>query len=90
MTGLRFYLEPGGKNVVAVRVDDFHFERAVDEESGERKLVRVYEGYGRLFERPNSPVEETQTPATFLRECKVIGERRARVVHPALFDLLND
>lgn len=90
MTGVKFYLEPGGKNAVAVKVDEFHFEHEIDEQSGERVLVRVYDGYGAIFNRANSPVEEQQTSTTFLRECKLVPERVARDVHPALFDVLWD
>ena len=82
--GVKFYLEPGGQNAVAVKVDEFHFEY-VEDVDGEQRLVRVYDGYGAIFERANSPVEETQVD---VRDYRRIPERVARQVHPALFDVL--
>lgn len=89
MTGVKFYLEPKGENVVAVEVDQFHFEYATCED-GKQRLVKIYDGYGAVFYRANSPVASTGVSSDYLKDCKPISELHAREVHPALFDFLGE
>lgn len=86
--GVRFYLEPSGDNAVAIEVDQFHMEYAMCED-GKERLVKMYDGYGAVFYRANSPVASTGVSSDYLRDCKPISEDRARDVHPALFDYLD-
>jgi hypothetical protein len=88
MTGIRFYAEfrdkskrqPGG-NVVAVLVLNGAYWS-----SG--KLC--YEAIAALFEQPDSPVAGTAVVLDYLRQkCKRISEAKARTIHPALFERLD-
>lgn len=87
--GVRFYLEPKGENVVAIEVDLFHFEYATCED-GKQRLVKMYDGYGAVFYRANSPVASTGVSSDYLKDCQRISEQRARDVHPALFDYFGE
>jgi hypothetical protein len=88
MTGVRFYLEfrdkskrQSGVTVVAALVlNDSYWS------SG--KLC--YEAIAALFNQPNSPVASTGVALDYLRQkCKRISEARARIIHPALFERLD-
>jgi hypothetical protein len=49
-----------------------------------------YEGLGALFAQPNSPVAGTSASLDFIREtCKRVSEAKARQIHPALFERLD-
>ena len=88
MKGIRFYLEfrdkskrwPGGTVVAALVLNGSYWS------SG-----RVcYEAIGALFDRPNSPVAGTGVALDYLRQkCKRISEAKARIIHPALFERLD-
>jgi hypothetical protein len=48
------------------------------------------EAMGALFDRANSPVVTTAASGDYLREkCKRVSEAKARQVHPALFERLD-
>ncbi len=49
-----------------------------------------YEAIAALFEQPNSPVAGTGVALDYLRQkCKRISEAKARTIHPALFERLD-
>jgi hypothetical protein len=49
-----------------------------------------YEAIAGLFDRPNSPVAGTGVARDYLRQkCKRINEAKARTIHPALFERLD-
>jgi len=49
-----------------------------------------YEAIAGLFDRPNSPVAGTGMARDYLRQkCKRISEAKARTIHPALFERLD-
>jgi hypothetical protein len=88
MNGIRFYLEfrdkskrQSGGNIVAVLVFDgacWSGGKVCDE------------AMPALFDRPNAPVAGTGVALDSLREkCKRMNEARARTIHPALFERLN-
>ena len=88
MNGVRFYLEfsdsskrqSGGTVVAALVINGSYWS------SG--KLC--YEAIAALFDRPNSPVAGTGVALDYLRQnCKRISEARARIIHPALFERLD-
>lgn len=53
--------------------------------------LRYYlEGVGAIFLRPNSEVAVTGISREFLRErCKRVSEKRAREIHPILFEYID-
>jgi hypothetical protein len=75
MQGVRFYLEPGGRNVYAA-----FFENVT------RGNI---EGRGSVFDYADSPVASTAASRSFLNRCRRISETKARQVHPALFERLD-
>ena len=77
MKGVRFYLEPVGPNVYAA------FHQNVTPQGH-------IEGLGAVFEFANSPVASTSASRDFLKGCRRISEAKARQVHPALFQRLDD
>jgi hypothetical protein len=88
MNGTRFYLEfkdkskrqSGGTVVAALVLNGSYWS------SG--KLC--YEALAALFERANSPVAGTGVALDYLRQkCKRISEAKARIIHPALFERLD-
>ena len=89
MNGIRFYLEfkdkskrQSGGNVVAALVLNGAYWS-----SG--KLC--YEAIAALFDRPNAPVAGTGVALDYLRQkCKRISEAKARVIHPTLFERLDE
>jgi hypothetical protein len=49
-----------------------------------------YEAIAGLFDMPNSPVTGTGVARDYLRrKCKPISEAKARTIHPALFERLD-
>jgi hypothetical protein len=49
-----------------------------------------YEAVAGLFDQPNSPVAGTGVACNYLRQkCKRISEAKARTIHPALFERLD-
>ncbi len=88
MKGVRFYLEfrdkskrqSGGTAVAALVLNDSY------RNSG--KLCD--EAIAALFDQPNSPVASTGVALDYLRQkCKRISEAKARAIHPALFERLD-
>lgn len=52
--------------------------------------VACYEAISGLYDHPNSAVASGAVAVDVLREkCKRIPERKARVIHPALFERLD-
>jgi hypothetical protein len=50
-----------------------------------------YEAIAGLFDRPNSPVAGTGVARDHLHQkCKRISEAKARTIHPALFERLDE
>ena len=88
MNGIRFYHEFKDKGkrqsagtVVAALVGNGRFL------SGQKVC---YEALAGLFDRRDSVVCGTAVSFDYLHEkCKRIGEARARTIHPALFERLN-
>ena len=88
MKGVRFYLEfrdkskrqSSGTVVAALVLNGSYWS------SG-----RVcYEAVAALFGRPNSPVAGTGVALDYLRQkCKRVSEAEARIIHPALFERLD-
>lgn len=86
MKGIRFYEEFANKRagvsagtVVAVTSDPFASQGDV-----------LRECISALFAEPNSPVCGSVVSLKYLRlRCKRVSEARAREVHPALFDRLD-
>lgn len=92
MVGIRFYEEYSNKrkgikqgNVVAVIPEN----KWIDYRShGTAELL--FDGIGAVFFYPNSPVCGTNVAQGYLREsCKRISESKARQIHPALFQYLD-
>ena len=89
MKGYRFYEEFVNKrkgisagNVVAV---------STDVEPLSRDRVACVEGFEGIFDAPNSPVNWGGVGLDYLRfNCKRVSEARARTVHPALFERLDE
>jgi hypothetical protein len=88
MNGIRFYLEftdkpkhePGGTVVAALVLNGSYWS------SG----TICYEAIAAVFDWPNSPVAGTGVAADYLRwECKRISRAKARTIHPALFERLD-
>ena len=88
MNGIRFYLEftdkskrqSGGTVVAALVLNGSYWS------SGRL----CYEAIAALFEQPNSPVAGTGVAVDYLRrKCKRISEAKARRIHPALFERLD-
>ena len=88
MNGVRFYLEftdkskrwPGGTVVAALVLNGSYWS------SGRL----CYEAIAALFDRPNSPIAGTGVALDYLRQkCKRISEAKARIIHPALFERLD-
>jgi multisubunit Na+/H+ antiporter MnhG subunit len=88
MNGIRFYLEftdkskrqSGGTVVAVLALNGCHWS------SG--KLC--YEAIAALFEQSNSPVASTGVALNYLRQhCRRISEAKARTIHPALFERLD-
>ena len=49
-----------------------------------------YEAIAAVFDWPNSPVAGTGVACDYLRhKCKRISEAKARIIHPALFERLD-
>jgi hypothetical protein len=49
-----------------------------------------YEAIAGVFDQPNSPVAGTGVACDYLRrKCKRISEAKARTIHPALFERLD-
>ena len=88
MKGIRFYLEftdparrqSGGTVVAALVLNGSYWS------SGKC----CYEAIAALFDRPNSPVAGTGVALDYLRQkCEPISEAEARIIHPALFERLD-
>ena len=88
MNGIRFYQEFKNKSkresagtVVAVLVGNGRFWSA---------NKACYEALAGLFHHPNSVVCGTAVALDYLHDkCKRISEARARTIHPALFERLD-
>jgi hypothetical protein len=88
MKGVRFYLEfsdkskhRSGGTVVAALVINGTYRR-----SG----ATCYEAVTALFDWPDSQVAGTGVSLDYLRQkCKRIKEAKARTIHPALFERLD-
>ena len=88
MNGIRLYLEftdkskrqPGGTVVAALVLNGSYCS------SG-----RIcYEALAALFDWPNAPVAGTGVACDYLRQkCQRISEANARIIHPALFERLD-
>jgi len=88
MNGIRFYLESkdkskhklGGTVVAALVLNGSYWS------SG----TICYEALAAVFDWPNSPVAGTGVAWDYLRQkCKRISEAKARTIHPALFERLD-
>jgi hypothetical protein len=88
MNGIRFYREfkdnskrqPGGTVVAALVLNGGYWSSS----------TWCYEAVAALFDRPNSPVAGTGVARDYLRlKCKRISEATARIIHPALFERLD-
>lgn len=94
MRGWRFYEELNFKNrlgetskgtVIAVAHENRRIER-----NGDGTYHTVYDAIGGVYEEPNSPVGSTGAAAEYLSDdCRRIPEERAREIHPALFQFLD-
>jgi hypothetical protein len=90
--GIRFYAEyrDTGKTqpcgtVVAIETE-YHSVQNLGDRWG-----LVYDGYGAVFSRPNSPVATTGVALDYLRDyCKRVTESEARETHPRLFEFLDE
>jgi hypothetical protein len=88
MKGYRFYLE--FKSATRKR-KGLHVGTCIALCTDERAYISGGEGcQGAIvgvFDAPNSPVAYTSVGLDYLREtCKRISEKKAREIHPALFD----
>ena len=88
MNGIRFYLEftdkskrqAGGTVVAALVLNGSYWN------SG----TICYEALAAVFDWPNSPVAGTGVACDYLRQkCRRISEAKARTIHPALFERLE-
>jgi len=88
MNGIRFYLEftdkskrkPGGTVVAALMLNGSYWS------SG----TICYEAIAAVFDCANSPVAGTGVARDYLRQkCKRISEAKARIIHPVLFERLD-
>src|ERR1035437_8274888 len=88
MEGIRFYLEftdkskhkPGGTVAAALVLNGSYWS------SG----TICYEAITAVFDWPNSPVAGTGVACDYLRQkCRRISQTKARTIHPALFDRLD-
>ena len=88
MKGIRFYLEftdtskraSGGNVVAAFVINGAYLSRGTS----------CYEAIAALFDHPDAPVTGTGVALVYLRRrCKRISEVKARLVHPALFERLD-
>ena len=88
MNGIRFYEEltdkskrkSGGTVVAALVLNGGYWS------SG----TICYEALAAVFDWPNSPVAGTGVACDYLRQkCKRVSEARARSIHPALFERLD-
>lgn len=96
MKGVRFYQEFANKsrtkptgNVIAA------FAGQITGAAGNGIFfsggVACYEALAGLYDSPNSPVASTAVAVDVLREkCKRIPEAKARQIHPALFERLDN
>jgi hypothetical protein len=90
MKGIRFYKELKNKNrkseeslgtVVAVFYESHWISNG--------KIL--FDAIGGVFSQANSPVTSIGVAQLYLTEnCRRISEKRAREVHPALFEYLDD
>ena len=88
MNGICFYLEftdtskrtTGGTVVAALVLNGSYWS------SG----TICYEAIAAVFDWPNSPVAGTGVACDYLRQkCRRISEAKARTIHPALFERLD-
>lgn len=90
MKGYRFYLEHlnssykrksvDNGNVIAIQPDNSWW-------SGNDYMV---DAVGTVFSTPNSPVQSCNASWDYIHKyCKRISEKRAREIHPALFEYLD-
>jgi hypothetical protein len=88
MNGIRFYLEftdkskrkPGGTVVATLVLNGSYWS------SG----TIYYEALAAVFDWPNSPVAGMGVACDYLRQkCKRISEAKARIIHSALFERLD-
>jgi hypothetical protein len=88
MNWIRFYLEftdkskrkPGGTVIAALVLNGSY-------RSGG---TICYEALAAVFDWPNSPVAGTGVALDYLRQkCKRSGEAKARTIHPAMFERLE-
>ena len=88
MNGIRFYLEftdkskrkPGGTVVAALVLNGSYWS------SG----TICYEAIAAVFDWANSPVAGTGVACNYLRQkCQRISEAKARAIHPAMFERLD-
>jgi hypothetical protein len=87
MKGYRFYEELENKRRVSEKSRGTVFAVALD-------LVNPfngdYEGAGSVFSEPNSPCCWTGISRDYLtKDCRRVSEKRARAIHPALFEYLE-
>lgn len=100
MEGIRFYEEFKDKGkgesagvVCAILVDNY---RIIDSYRGNKRHSRRYEKFwdgvaGLFSDTPNSHVASTGISDIYLKEeCKRISEKKARVIHPRLFEYLDN
>ena len=53
--------------------------------------IYCYEAFSGLYNEPNPPVCFSSVGHNYLREqCRRVSEQRAREIHPALFERLDD
>jgi hypothetical protein len=76
MTSIRFYRELSG-NVFAAFVAKGH------------NSMGGYDGVGAVNSHKNSPVGRLSCSPEFLEFCSRVSERKARAIHPALFEVLD-
>jgi len=93
MKGVRFYEEYKDKAAKRKGTESEGNVIAVFVEHAGESLLRTgcHEAVGAVYFEPNSPVGGTQVSPGVLRDrCKRVSEAKAREVHPALFEYLDD
>lgn len=106
MKYVRFYLEyesPAAKKrggphtgnvIAAILREDGNFQYTFDVRTGEdgkKEYVAVGEVISAIFFSPNSPVCGGGADLGYIHDqCKRISERKAREIHPALFEYLDN
>lgn len=94
MKGIRFYREflkrqrkewDATGNVIAIYLDDDNQPIARTVQDG-----KIIECASAVFFQPNSPVASSGVHSEYLRtKCKRISEKRAREIHPLMFEYLE-